>query len=245
MEKVLEVKNVTKLFKNGRGIQDVNFDIYEGDIFGFLGPNGAGKTTLMKITAGLGRAQSGTVKIFGYDVAEQTEKALRKVGCIVEEATAYEYISGYKNLLLASRFYEGVTRARIEDVLELVDLAEVQHEKAAGYSLGMKQRLGLACALLSRPAFVMLDEPTNGLDVEGTVKIREIITRLAEEEKVTFLISSHLIHEIEMMCNRIGIINNGKIIKQGFVSELLQGGEKTLESLFIDEVREERRKALL
>jgi ABC-2 type transport system ATP-binding protein len=244
MEKVLEVKNVTKLFKNGRGIQNVSFDIYEGDIFGFLGPNGAGKTTLMKITAGLSRAQSGEVKIFGYEVAAETEKALQKVGCIVEEATAYEYMSGYKNLLLASRYYGDVSRARIEEVLELVDLADVQDEKASGYSLGMKQRLGLACALLSHPKFVMLDEPTNGLDVEGTVKIREIITRLAREQQVTFLISSHLIHEIEMMCNRIGIINNGKLITQGLVSELLQDGEKTLEGFFIDEVREERRKAL-
>ncbi|WP_027416615.1 ABC transporter ATP-binding protein [Aneurinibacillus terranovensis] len=243
MEKVLEVTNVTKLYKNGRGIRDISFTIYEGDIFGFLGPNGAGKTTLMKIATGLCRAQRGEVKIFGYDIDSQQEKALQKVGCIIEEPAAYEYMSGYKNLLLSSRFYSDITTSRIDEVLEFVDLAQVKHEKVAGYSLGMKQRLGLAAALLSKPSFVILDEPTNGLDVEGTVKIRDIITRLSREQNVTFFVSSHLIHEIEIMCNRIGIINNGRLIREGLVSDLLDNQKETLEAFFIKQVREERGQA--
>jgi ABC-2 type transport system ATP-binding protein len=242
MEKVLEVKNLTKIYKNGRGIRDINFDIFEGDVYGFLGPNGAGKTTVMKIITGLCRAQKGEVKIFGYDIAAEPEKAWQRVGNMIENAVVYEYMSGYKNLLLASRFYKDVTDARIDEVLELVDLLPFKHEKAAGYSLGMKQRLGLAAALLSKPAFVILDEPTNGLDVEGTVKVRDIITQLSHEQNVTFFISSHLIHEIEMMCNKIGIINNGQLIKEGLVSDLINNQEETLESFFIKQVREERRK---
>jgi ABC-2 type transport system ATP-binding protein len=242
MEKVLEVKDLTKIYKNGRGIRNINLNIHEGDIYGLLGPNGAGKTTLMKIITGLCRAQKGEVKIFGYDTTAQPEKAWQKVGNMVENAVVYEYMSGYKNLLLASRFYKDVTRTRIEEVLELVDLAQFKHEKAAGYSLGMKQRLGLAGALLSNPAFVILDEPTNGLDVEGTVQIRNIIIRLAQEQNVAFLISSHLVHELQMMCSKIAIINNGELIKDGLVSDLLNNGEETLESFFIKQVREERRK---
>jgi ABC-2 type transport system ATP-binding protein len=240
MEKVLEVKNLTKLYKNGRGIQDISFDICTGDIYGFLGPNGAGKTTLMKIITGLCRAQKGEVKIFGYDITTQPEKAWQKVGSIIENAVAYEYMSAYKNLLLASRFYKDVTQSRIDEVLEIVDLLQFKHEKVAGYSLGMKQRLGLAAALLSKPAFIILDEPTNGLDVEGTVQVRDIITHLAREQNVTFFISSHLIHEIEMMCNKISIINNGKVIQGGLVSDLLDNQEETLEGFYIKQVREER-----
>ncbi|BAU28564.1 ABC-2 type transport system ATP-binding protein [Aneurinibacillus soli] len=240
MKNVLEVKNLTKIYQNGRGIRDISFDILAGDVYGFLGPNGAGKTTVMKIIMGLCRAQKGEVKIFGHDSTTQPERAWQHVGAMIENAVVYEYMSGYKNLLLASRFYKDVTPARIDEVLEMVDLAPFKHEKAAGYSLGMKQRLGLAAALLSKPKFMILDEPTNGLDVEGTVKVREIIIHLAREHQVTFLLSSHLIHEMQMVCNKIGIINNGQVIKEGLVADLLHNEDETLESFFIKQIREGR-----
>lgn len=237
MEKILEVKDLTKIFKNGRGVKDISFDIYKGDVFGFLGPNGAGKTTVMKIIAGLSKANQGEVKIFGYNILNDFEKAMAKVGCIIETAEAFEYLSAYKNLELAARFYKDIKKTRIDEVLELVGLNQFKHEKVNNFSLGMKQRLGLASAILSNPELVILDEPTNGLDIEGTVDIRNTIASLAKEQQVTFLISSHLIHEIELICNRIGIINNGIMIKEGLVSELLNDEYKTLEDFFIGQVR--------
>ncbi|MNI69130.1 putative ABC transporter ATP-binding protein YxlF [compost metagenome] len=152
-------------------------------------------------------------------------------------------MSGRRNLELAARFYPEVDKKRIDEVLELVDLSRYQHEKVGQYSLGMKQRLGLAAAILSRPELLILDEPTNGLDIEGMVQIREIILQLAREENITFLISSHLIHEMELMCNRIGIIYGGKLICEGELSKLLEGRFATLEELFIHEIKEERKVA--
>lgn len=197
MENVLEVKSLSKLYHNKRGIKDINFDVFKGDIFGFLGPNGAGKTTLIKIIVGLSKADQGTVKIFGYDNSLQFEKAMQKVGSIIETADAYEYMSPYKNLLLASRFYKDVTKARI-------------------------------------------DEPTNGLDVEGMIDIRNIIKRLAKEDKITFFISSHLIHEMELICNRVAIINNGLLIKEGHVAELLSKEHSSLEDFFVEQIAKQR-----
>ncbi|MDP4180731.1 MAG: ABC transporter ATP-binding protein [Bacillota bacterium] len=239
MEKVLEVKGLTKLYKNNRGINDINFEIYKGDIFGFLGPNGAGKTTTMKIISGLCRADQGEVRIFGFDIVEQFEKAMQNVGCIIETVEAYEYTSAYKNLELVSRFYKDIKKARIDEVLELVGLKDYKNEKVANFSLGMKQRLGLAAAILSKPELVILDEPTNGLDIEGMVDIRNIITQLASEQKITFFISSHLVHEMEITCSRVGIIYNGKLVKMGYVKELLKSYD-TLENCFMDQVRKEK-----
>ncbi|MCX8132181.1 MAG: ABC transporter ATP-binding protein [Clostridia bacterium] len=240
MEKVLEVKNLTKKYRNSRGIESISFDIYKGDVFGFLGPNGAGKTTTMKIITGLCRADAGEVKVFGHNISTDYEKAMRKVGCIIETAEAYDYISGYKNLVIASRFYKEVKKSRIDEVLDLVGLSSVKNEKVSNYSLGMKQRLGLASAILSNPELVILDEPVNGLDIEGMVDIRNIIKNLAEEHGITFFISSHLIHEMEMVCNRVGIIEKGKLIKTGEVKELLNN-HSTLEDFFIEQVKGQRR----
>lgn len=238
MEKILEVRNLTKIYKNKRGIKNISFDICKGDIFGFLGPNGAGKTTVMKIITGLCKPDQGEVKIFGFNVFDQFEEAMQKVGGIIETASAYEYMSAYKNLELASRYYRDVTKARIEEMLELVGLSKYKNEKVGNYSLGMKQRLGLASAILSKPELVILDEPTNGLDVEGMVDIRNTITRLAQEQETTFFISSHLIHEVELICNRIGIINHGELLKEGLVAELLNGQDISLEDFFIKQLRE-------
>ena len=240
MENVLEVKSLSKLYHNKRGIKDINFDVFKGDIFGFLGPNGAGKTTLIKIIVGLSKADQGTVKIFGYDNSLQFEKAMQKVGSIIETADAYEYMSPYKNLLLASRFYKDVPKARIDEVIELVGLSQYKNEKVKNFSLGMKQRLGLAAAILAKPELVVLDEPTNGLDVEGMIDIRNIIKRLAKEDQITFFISSHLIHEMELICNRVAIINNGLLIKEGHVAELLSKEHSSLEDFFVEQIAKQR-----
>jgi len=235
MKPVVEIRQLTKKYNNARGVHDVNMTVQQGDIYGFFGPNGAGKTTVMKIITGLSKAQHGEAKLFGYDINAQYEQAMAKVGVLIETAEAYTYMSGRRNLELAARFYHGIGRGRIDEVLELVGLTPYQHEKAAGYSLGMKQRLGLALALLAKPELLILDEPTNGLDIEGMVQMREIIMRLAHEEHITFLISSHLIHEMELMCNRIGILHQGRLVREALVSQLVQGG-LTLEQAYLQEI---------
>ncbi|MCX7923173.1 MAG: ATP-binding cassette domain-containing protein [Clostridia bacterium] len=239
MEKVLEVNGLTKLYKNNRGIKDINFEVYRGDIYGFLGPNGAGKTTTMKIISGLCRPDKGEVRIFGHDIATDFEKAMQKVGCIIETTEAYDYMSAYKNLWMAARFYDNIQEVRIHEVLELVGLEKYKNERVANYSLGMKQRLGLAAAILSKPELVILDEPANGLDIEGMVDIRNIITSLAASEKITFFISSHLIHEMELTCTRVGIVDNGSLIATGVVEDILKT-YSSLEDFFIHQVKEER-----
>lgn len=239
MEKVLEINDLTKIYPNKRGIKNISLEINQGDIFGLLGPNGAGKTTLMKIITGLCRADQGMVKILGFNPLDQFEQAMARVGCIIEVANAYEYMSGQKNLELAARFYPQLNKTRIDEVLEIVGLSEFKKEKVEHYSLGMKQRLALASAILAYPEFVILDEPTNGLDIEGMVEIRKMIMDLAREHRVTFFISSHLAHEMELMCNRIGIINHGKLIREGMISELLSN-YSSLEDFFIQQTRDER-----
>ncbi len=238
MEKVLEVSKLTKTYKNGRGIKDVSFDVFRGDVFGFLGPNGAGKTTVMKIITGLTGADAGEVKIFGYDTTVHFEQAMSKVGCLIETADAYDYLTAYQNLSLAVRFYPGLGAARIDEVLELVGLRQYKNEKAGTYSLGMKQRLGLAAAILSGPEFIILDEPVNGLDIEGMVDIRNTISRLAREKQSTFFISSHLIHEIELICNRVGIIVNGNLVQTGAVDDLKNNRFSSLEEYYISRLRQ-------
>lgn len=240
MGKVLEVKGLSKIYKNGRGVRNISFDVEKGDVFGFLGPNGAGKTTVMKVITGLSAAQQGEVKIFGINIKDQFAKAMAKVGCLIETADAYEYMSAYKNLELAARFYPGLKKARIEEVLEDVGLSRFQNEKVGGFSLGMKQRLGLALAILSQPEFVILDEPVNGLDIEGMVDIRNTIINLAREKQTTFFISSHLIHEIELVCNRIGIIIDGELVNEGKVTELLTDKYNSLEDYYIGQLRKGR-----
>ncbi|UUZ86025.1 ABC transporter ATP-binding protein [Paenibacillus sp. P26] len=241
METVLEAAGLTKKFPNQRGIENITLEVKRGDIYGFFGPNGAGKTTVMKIMTGLSRADRGAVRIFGHDVTRDFEKAMQKVGVLIETATAHEYMSGYKNLELAARFYADVDGKRIDEVLELVGLSPFKREKVEQYSLGMKQRLGVASALLSRPELLILDEPTNGMDIEGMVEIRELIRRLAEQENITFFVSSHLIHEMELMCNKVGILYKGRFVEEQAVADILNGPYASLEEYFIKLVQEERR----
>jgi len=239
MDKVLEVKGLTKTYKNNRGVRDISFNINKGDIYGFLGPNGAGKTTVMKTVVGLCRANQGEINIFGYNILNQFEMAMAKVGCIIETAASYEYISAYDNLKIASRFYDGINGSRIDEVLEVVGLSQYKKDKVGSFSLGMKQRLGIASAILSKPEFVILDEPMNGLDIEGMADVRNMIIRMAREQQVTFFVSSHLAHEMELTCNRVGILNNGLLIKEGTLVEILKN-HASLEEFFIEQARNNR-----
>jgi ABC-type multidrug transport system ATPase subunit len=232
LDSILEVNEVTKLFTNGRGVRNVSFAVSKGDIFGFIGPNGAGKTTVLKIIMGLTRADQGHVRIFGHNLTDRFEQAMQHVGCMIETADAYEYMSAYDNLKLSARFYPDLPKTRIEQVLEQVSLAPYKNERVSGYSLGMKQRLGLASALLSNPQLVILDEPTNGLDIEGMVDIRNTIQQLAHEQGITFLISSHMIHDLSMIVNRIGIMYSGNLIHVVELNQLLKEG-KTLEQYVV------------
>lgn len=235
MDKVIEIKNLTKSYGNERGISNISLDIFKGDIFGFLGPNGAGKTTAMKIMTGLVRPDFGDVRIFGYSVSEEFEKAMKNVGCLIEIAESYQYLSAFENLKQLARYYPMVDHKRIDEVLELTGLIKFKNEKPKKFSLGMKQRLGLAAAILSKPKVVILDEPLNGLDVEGMIDIRKMIQYLTETEQTTFFISSHLIHDVELTCTRIGVIYNGKILNVESTHTILKN-YATLENYFVSEV---------
>lgn len=240
MEKVIEIKGLSKVFKNGRGIMDINIDIHKGDIFGFLGPNGAGKTTAMKIMTGLTKPDNGDVKILGHSILEDFEKAMEKVGCIIETAESYPYLTAFVNLKQFSRYYNNIDSKRIEEVLELTGLLQYKNEKPRKFSLGMKQRLGIAAAILSKPEVVILDEPLNGLDVEGMIDVRNIIKDLAEREKTTFFISSHLIHDVELTCTSVGILYNGRMLNIDTTKNILNN-YASLENYFISEVERNAR----
>lgn len=232
---LLTVNQVTKLYKNGRGIRQASFDVAEGDVFGFIGPNGAGKTTMLKLIMGLIRPDEGDIHIFGHSVLDHFEQAVDRVGCIVETADAYEYMSAYDQLKMSARFYPDLPKSRIDEVLDQVGLAPYRRERVSGYSLGMKQRLAIASALLSHPQLVILDEPTNGLDVEGMADVRNTIRQLAQQG-TTFLISSHMIHDLSMIVNRIGIMNHGKLIRIGEVNALVNEA-MTLEQYVLAELQ--------
>lgn len=240
MEKVIEIKGLSKVFKNGRGIMDINIDIHKGDIFGFLGPNGAGKTTAMKIMTGLTKPDNGDVKILGHSILEDFEKAMGKVSCIIETAESYPYLTAFENLKQFSRYYNNIDSKRIEEVLELTGLLQYKNEKPRKFSLGMKQRLGIAAAILSKPEVVILDEPLNGLDVEGMIDVRNIIKDLAEREKTTFFISSHLIHDVELTCTSVGILYNGRMLNIDTTKNILNN-YASLENYFISEVERNAR----
>ena len=183
---VLECKNLKKKFGKKEVIKGVSFKLEEGDILGFIGPNAAGKTTTIKLILGLQRIDEGTVTINGFDIQENFVKAIEKVGAIVENPDMYMYLSGKKNLLLSKNLYKNVTNERIEEVVKLVGLEKRINDKVSKYSLGMRQRLGIAQALLHHPNLLVLDEPTNGLDPEGIMELRNLLKKLAKEEKNSY-----------------------------------------------------------
>lgn len=193
-------------------IKGLTFEIQAGEVFGFLGPNGAGKTTTIRMMVGLMGITEGDVLINGKSIKDDFKEAIRHVGAIVENPEMYPFLSGMKNLQQYARMTEGVSQDRIKEVVELVGLGNAIHEKVGRYSLGMRQRLGIAQALLHKPSILILDEPTNGLDPSGIREIRKYIRNLAEKENVAVIVSSHLLSEIELMCDRIGVIKNGELI---------------------------------
>lgn len=185
----------------------------EGDILGFIGPNGAGKTTTIKLILGLQNITSGKVYINGYDIEENFKKAIENVGTIVESHDLYMYMSGYENLKLVANLYKNVDKKRIDEIVKLVGLENRIKDKVSKYSLGMRQRLGIAQALLHRPKLLILDEPTNGLDPEGIKEVKVLLKKLAEQENMAILISSHNLAELDTFCNKISIIKNGEIVE--------------------------------
>jgi ABC-2 type transport system ATP-binding protein len=209
---VVELKNLSKTIGKKKIIDNLNLSLYPGQITGFLGPNGAGKTTTIRMMVGLMKPSEGDVLIEGKSLKEDFEGSISKVGVIVENPEMYKFMSGYKNLLHFARMHDGVTKARIDEVIAQVGMQNRIHEKVSKYSLGMRQRLGLAQALLHRPKFLILDEPTNGLDPAGIREFRMYLRKIADEEGVSVFVSSHMLSEIELMCDRIAIIQNGKLI---------------------------------
>lgn len=209
---VVELKNLSKTIKKKRIIDNLSLSLYPGQITGFLGPNGAGKTTTIRMMVGLMKPTSGDVIIDGQSLQTNFEESISKVGAIVENPEMYKFMSGYKNLLHFARMYKGIPKARIDEVIRLVGMEKRIHEKVSTYSLGMRQRLGLAQALLNKPKFLILDEPTNGLDPAGIREFRNYLRKIADEENVSVFVSSHLLSEIELMCDRIAVIQNGKLV---------------------------------
>lgn len=221
MRPVLSVMRLHKKIRGKTIIHDVSFEVNEGEIFGFLGPNGSGKTTTIRMLVDLIKPTSGDVYICGNHVQKEPEKALRHVGCIVENPEAYPYLTGYENLEHFARMLEGTDEARIREVVSIVRLEERIHDKVKTYSLGMRQRLGIAQALLGRPKLLILDEPTNGLDPKGMKELREFVRTLADQ-RMSVLISSHLLSEIQLLCDRVAIINGGRVLAEGSVSGLIK-----------------------
>lgn len=220
---VLSVRNLNKRIGRKTIIHSISFDVREGEIFGFLGPNGAGKTTTIRMLVGLIKPTSGSVEIYGFDVQKQPEEALKYVGSIVENPEMYPYLTGWENLMHFARMQDGIDESRIREVIELVHLGGRIHEKVRTYSLGMRQRLGIAQALLARPKVLILDEPTNGLDPKGIKEMRAFIRELASAGLAVF-VSSHLLSEIQLLCDRVAIIGGGRELAVGSVDELMGAG---------------------
>jgi len=216
---ILECKNLCKTISRKEILKDISFNIDSGDLLGFIGPNGAGKTTTIKLILGLQKITSGTVTINGFNIQTDFEKAIEKVGTIVENPDLYMYMSGYQNLKMIARMYDGVNEDRIQEVIKLVNLENRIKDKVSKYSLGMRQRLGIAQAILHKPNLLILDEPTNGLDPEGIKQLRDLLTKLAKKEHMAILISSHNLSELETFCTKIVIIQNGKIIESSTIED--------------------------
>lgn len=218
---VVQIRNLTKRIGNKTIIDGLTFDVPKGEVFGFLGPNGAGKTTTIRMMVGLMSITEGEILIEGHSVSKNFEKAIAHVGAIVENPEMYKFLSGYQNLIHFARMVPGVTKERIDELVKLVGLENRIHDKVKRYSLGMRQRLGVAQALLHKPSVLILDEPTNGLDPAGIRELRDYLRKLAQEEGIAVIVSSHLLSEMELMCDRIAIIQNGKLVDVRRLKELV------------------------
>ncbi|SDN38979.1 ABC-2 type transport system ATP-binding protein [Fictibacillus solisalsi] len=224
----LSVNNLRKTIGKKDIIKGISFDLYPGEVFGFLGPNGAGKTTTIRMIVGLIKPSSGTVLIGGKNVQTHFGDAMKDLGCIVENPELYSYLTGWENLEHFARMDPSIPQKRLHEVVELVDMGNRIHDRVGTYSLGMRQRLGIAQALLGDPKLLILDEPTNGLDPAGIREMREFIRFLAEKEKLCVMVSSHLLSEIQLMCDRVAIISKGSIIRVDSVHALLAEQERVV-----------------
>lgn len=242
MVAVLQTEGLTKHFGAFKAVQDLSLSVEEGDLYGFLGPNGSGKTTTMRMILRLIKATAGKVRLFGRDMATDFIPIMKEVGALVELPAYYPYLSAVKNLEILRLASGGPSSSRIPEILELVGLGPRMNDRVGTYSQGMRQRLGIAMALLTKPKLVFLDEPTNGLDPHGINHIRSVIKELNRKAGVTFVISSHLLHEIEITCNRVGMIKQGKLILQDRLDAVIQ---RTIDGLRIRCAPQEKAVALL
>lgn len=218
---VLETQQLTKKYRRRVVVDQLSLTVEAGDVFGFLGQNGAGKSTTIRMALGLVRPTSGSVRVLGYDMSRQPLRALKRIGAIIEAPAFYENFSGLQNLRMLAAMSGGAEPRRIESVLEIVGLRARAHDPVRVYSHGMRQRLGIAQALLPNPELIILDEPTDGLDPQGLSETRALIRRLRDELGLTIMLSSHLLHEVEQICNRVAIIDEGRLLCQGSVGDLV------------------------
>lgn len=224
---VLELKNVSKSFGKRKIIDNISLKVNSGEIFGFLGPNGSGKTTTIKMILRLIDSDEGEIKVNGLDNRKQFEQAMECIGAIVENPDMYKYMSGIDNLKLHARI-RNIDEKRINEVLEMVGLKDRAKDKVGKYSLGMKQRLGLALTLLHNPKVLILDEPTNGLDPAGIKQLRDILKKISHEENVAVFVSSHILTEMQQMCDRVAVLDNGKIVK---IEQITNSEEEKIETI--------------
>ncbi|MDF2936664.1 MAG: transporter ATP-binding protein [Paenibacillaceae bacterium] len=228
-EPIVSLQNVTKRIGSKTIIDKLSFQVPKGEVFGFLGPNGAGKTTTIRMMVGLMSLTEGDILIDGHSIRTDFEKAIKQVGAIVENPEMYKFLSGWNNLVHYARMVPGITHHRIAEVVKLIGLENRIHDKVKTYSLGMRQRLGVAQAVLHKPQLLILDEPTNGLDPAGIRELRDYLRQLSREEGVSVIVSSHLLSEMELMCDRVAIIQNGRLVDVRSTKELVQvGGRSTV-----------------
>lgn len=227
-ETILQVSNVSKKVGDKTLVDRLSFGLQEGEILGLLGPNGAGKTTTMRMIVGMISITSGDIKIGDVSVKSQYKSFISEVGAIIENPEFYPMFTGYENLLYFLRMHKGIPKTRIDEVVSLVGLTEAIHKKVKAYSLGMRQRLGIAQALIHRPKILILDEPTNGLDPAGIKEMREYMKKIAKEEGTSILVSSHLLSEIEQMCDRVVIIQNGVFVTTKDMSQQTEDTNKRI-----------------
>lgn len=235
MEPYIEITNLCKTYGNIRAVDDLSMTVMPGDIYGFLGPNGSGKSTTIRMMLSLVQPTSGKITLFGHDLATDRSKTLSRLGALIEKPDFYNYLSARKNLEILGRIssVENLGK-RVDEVLDLVGLLPRAYSRVRTYSLGMKQRLGIAQALLHKPDLIILDEPTNGLDPQGQKEIRDLVKVLSQENKITIVISSHILFEIEQIANRMVIIDKGKALVEGNVAELINSQDRQVAFVLAD-----------
>jgi len=233
---IVQIKNLKKKIGKKLIIDDLSFEVRPGEVFGFLGPNGAGKTTTIRMLLGLISITEGEIYINGFSIKKDFEKAIAHVGGIVENPDLYKYLTGYQNLVQYCRMYPDVKKERINEVIKIVGLDKRVNDKVKTYSLGMRQRLGFAQSLLNSPSLLVLDEPTNGLDPAGIHELRTHLRKLAAEENIAVLVSSHLLSEMELMCDRVGIIQNGKLVRIENVRALVDEKKNSVVELTVEPI---------